>query len=101
VCHLRNFFFCCKDKGKLLGFIIVKEGKLMLIAVDKGFRKQGIGEALVELALKEFGELNLKVREGNKEAIQFYKRTRWTQKSRIEGAYRNGEAGIIYEKRKR
>ncbi|MBW2988537.1 hypothetical protein DRJ48_02205 [Candidatus Woesearchaeota archaeon] len=97
--HLKDFFYVAKEKGKILGFIIVRGKRLVLIVVDKSARRMGLGSSLVEFALQHFPELELKVRASNKGAIEFYKRTGWELVGEAKVGYRNGEKGFVFRKR--
>lgn len=97
--HLSSFFVVAREKGKLQGFVIARNRRLVLIAVSEGARRKGLGSRLVEMALQEFGELRLKVRESNLGAIEFYKSTGWKLEGRQENGYRDGEAALEFCKR--
>ena len=76
------FVMAAELEDKLAGYCIVyfvlDEGEIARIAVDNGFRRQGVGRKLleqVENACKEKGitHLMLDVRESNESARAFYK----------------------------
>lgn len=56
------------------GYIIFDpfDGHIISIAVDKEFRRMGIGSKLVDEVLKRAGKAYVEVRESNEEAIEFY-----------------------------
>ena len=77
-----NFcYFVCEDKGRVLGFILVSfasdEAEIISIAVDKDFRRNKIGQSLLDFATKflltkKIRTIFLEVSENNKSAICFY-----------------------------
>jgi len=70
------------NKGRVIGFtgmhIVIDEGHIMNMAVLEEYRKQGIGQRLMEtlfaLAPDEVRSYTLEVRESNLAAIRMYKR---------------------------
>ncbi len=70
------------DKGRVIGFtgmhVVIDEGHIMNMAVLDEYRKQGIGqkllEALFELAPEEVRSYTLEVRETNLAAKNLYKK---------------------------
>jgi len=65
--------------GYVCCWIVFKEVHIMNLAVHKDFRRQGIGEALIRIALKEAREkggerATLEVRESNIPAIRLYEK---------------------------
>ena len=77
----------------------------LLIAVDPGFHRQGVGSALtavVEKILQERGAHLLLVETSAlpefEQARQFYRSRRYTQAALIREFYRQGEDKIIFQK---
>jgi ribosomal-protein-alanine N-acetyltransferase len=75
--------FVAEKDGKVLGYgvIWVLPGKIHLcnIAVSNSYRRQGIGSNMLEHVLdyarkKKIPQVTLEVREGNKPAIELYKK---------------------------
>lgn len=76
-------FFVARDKDKILGYvsftIIIDEISICNVAVSPAYRRQGIGNALIEYLLsyaKKMGvkKLFLEVRESNISAISLYEK---------------------------
>jgi len=101
----RGFLVAEKD-GKIAGFIIavqpsLDELRILMLAVDKNFRKQGIGGSLLKELLLHFPEtrrIYLEVRIDNKEAIKFYEKHGFRIKERIENFYTDGSPAYLMEK---
>ncbi len=93
------FFYLAKEKDKILGFIIIDGLTVLLLVVEPGTRRQGVASSMVDFALKQFQQIFLKVRESNKAAIDFYRKTNWAYKGTAPHAFRNGEAGLIFTKK--
>ncbi len=93
-----GYIMCKTEYGfssfKKLGF--VKKGHLVSVAVLDGFRKRGIGRALVEEALKgaqikKCDELYLEVRCSNNDAVGLYEGMGFDIRQRLKTYYRDGE----------
>ena len=94
--------------NELIGYIAHSSiedstGMIHLILVDKGYRNDGLAEALidsVELCMIENGKKrsSLLVRESNKEAIDNYYKQGYFQNDRIDGYYSDGENAFLMVK---
>jgi Acetyltransferases len=62
------------DDDIVKGFIEIKVTEIKKIYVDTFFQSQGIGENLIQYAVKEYGVNHLWALEKNKKAISFYER---------------------------
>ncbi len=99
-------FLIAEKDGKVVGFIIAikpsyQEMRILMLAVDKLYRRQGIGSNLIrELILRhpEIRKINLEVKVNNKEAIKFYKKHGFKIKEKIENFYTDGSSAYIMEK---
>jgi ribosomal-protein-alanine N-acetyltransferase len=85
----------------LVAWLIVDEIHIATIATHPDFRKQGIGEKLLSLALqsaKDEGAITsfLEVREGNDAALKMYHKFGYVESGRRAGYYKdNGEDAIL------
>lgn len=62
------------DNGLIKGFIQMNETEICKIYVDTFFQNEGIGNKLIEYAIKELHADNLYALEKNTKAISFYQR---------------------------
>ena len=62
------------DNGLIKGFIQIDGTEICKLYVDTFFQSQGIGNELIEYAIKEFHANYLWVLEKNKRAISFYQK---------------------------
>ena len=98
-----------KEEGyDIIGFIAgaVRDGHghVSGIAVEREYRRQGIGGSLLQRLYEEFyndgfERVTLEVRKSNKEAIRFYEGQGFKPAFVIHGYYADGEDAIVYEKR--
>ena len=70
------------------------------VVVKQSFRRQGIGEKLLDFAIKEISQKSvekifLEVREGNEKAINLYSKKGFKQISVRKKYYKDGENAII------
>lgn len=93
--------------GQVAGFAIMHFGDLrahlLLLAVEPGQRKSGIGGALLrwlESSCVTAGiqDIRLEVRAGNRLAQRFYRNRGFSTVGRIEGYYDRRETAVILEK---
>lgn len=79
-----SFKFVALEEEKVIGFAILEtvldEGNLLDIAVEKSYRKNGVGKALMEELFKvavknELSFITLEVRESSLPAITLYEKT--------------------------
>lgn len=105
-----NHFFVVSDKflGRIVGFagmmIIAEDAELLYIAVDNIYRKQGIGQYLLEHVMQTAQEnqayrILLEVRESNASAVNFYEKNGFHMISQRKNYYSNPvEDALIMEK---
>jgi len=101
-------FLVAQQDNIIVGYIIFwirfeTEGHIISIAVDKNFRRQGIGSQLVETTLQIFKKYNvsniqLEVRVENKSAREFYQDLGFIEKNFTPQYYEDGEDAIVMEK---
>ena len=96
------------DEGKLIGFVggAIRDGHghISGIAVDKEYRRSGVGKGLTEAVEHEFltdtlGRVTLEVRKSNRDAIRFYEKQGYKWLYTVRGYYADGEDAVVYEKR--
>jgi N-acetylglutamate synthase len=84
--------FVATDQDKIVATILAgqdgRRGYLHHVAVDEKYRRRGIGEALVEKALKELHDLGIQkchlfVVERNEAALRFWKLTGWVEREEL------------------
>lgn len=92
----------CKDElvGYLNGSFVYGECELNRIAVAPCYRRNGIGELLIDSFLKEGGESEcqtafLEVRESNKSAIELYKKKGFLSYGKRKDYYRNPKENAV------
>ena len=86
--------------GFALARIVANESELLLLAVKRGGRRQGIGKLLLERFVqvatsRGADRLHLEVREGN-QAIKLYSKAGFTEVGRRRNYY-TGKDGQIYD----
>jgi len=90
--------------GEVAGFIssrrVAVEGEILNLAVKPEYRRQGLGQALVNAILDRFRQdgvrqVFLEVRESNHTAISFYQRLGFRQIGRREGYYSDPLAAAL------
>jgi ribosomal-protein-alanine N-acetyltransferase len=94
--------------GRLIGLAIAEpawsDGVSMIttVGVDPEFRRRGVGSALLARceSLLPGHTIRLTVRVDNAEAIRLYERFGYTFFSKMPDYYRDGQAGLIMEKKK-
>ena len=99
--------FRAVGEGRLVGFVAgdprAKDnaGWILTLAVDKGWRRQGIAQKLMarcEEALR-MPQMKLTVRRGNQAAIRLYEKLGYEQVDIWSKYYRNGEDGLVFFKK--
>jgi ribosomal-protein-alanine N-acetyltransferase len=90
---------------KIIGYcigIIRNEniGHIISIAVDKDYRRKGVGTLLLKTTINELMKLGAKkfrieVRESNIIAIKLYEKIGFKEKERIPNYYSDGETAIV------
>jgi len=98
-------FLVAEELKRIIGFIVGLEAfpgtlKILMLAVKKEYRKQGIGSALLnnffEVALAQnIKYMELEVRRDNNQAIRFYQKQRFEIVETISKFYQNGEDAYI------
>ncbi len=98
-----------KETGAVLGFagimVTVDEAELLNIAVSSKYRRNGIGQMLMDCMLKEAkkhraGRILLEVRKSNHAARHLYEKNGFTAFAERKGYYRNPkEDAVMMEKR--
>ncbi len=94
--------------GRLIGLALAEpawnDGVAMIasIGVDPEFRRRGVGSALLAEceALLPGDRIRLTVRADNQPAIRLYERFGYVYFSRLLNYYRDGQAGLVMEKKR-
>ncbi|MCQ5340474.1 MAG: ribosomal protein S18-alanine N-acetyltransferase [Candidatus Methanomethylicia archaeon] len=87
--------------GYCIGIIRNEDiGHIISIAVDKNYRRRGIGTILLRNTINELMKLGarkirIEVRESNIAAIKLYEKIGFREKERIYGYYSDGETAIV------
>jgi ribosomal-protein-alanine N-acetyltransferase len=101
-------FWVAKIDKEVVGYAMGEKNKnsglIISIAVKKEWRGKGVGRKLIEKLLEIFQREGVKVvflhvREGNKEAINFYQTFEFKIRELVENYYSNGESAYLMEKR--
>jgi len=99
--------FIVKIKGDIAGFVVGKTtdktAMIRLIATDKNFRKQGIGQKLTEHILNHFKKNGAKTvfthtRTSNKNAVCFLKNSGFNIAKTVKNYYTDGESAYLLKK---
>jgi|Deesub1362A_J573_1020465.scaffolds.fasta_scaffold03504_5 ribosomal-protein-alanine N-acetyltransferase len=101
-----NGFLVAEKNGRIAGFIVavqpsLNELRILMLAVDKEFRRQKIGSTLLRELLFRFPDTRrvyLEVRIDNKEAIKFYEKNGFVIKKKINDFYTDGSPAYLMEK---
>jgi len=94
-------YIMCRIESGFSGFSLMKRGHVISIAVLPGYRRKGIGEALLREALQAmvnyYGvkECYLEVRVSNSPAINLYKKIGFKIERTIRGYYADGENAYL------
>lgn len=98
-------FMVAEANGKVIGYAVMGEEAthLMDLAVDKEYRGQGIGEALVKAGLnraraKDAPHVKLEVRMSNKPAKNLYHKLGFRERGILPNYYLDGEAALLLVK---
>jgi ribosomal-protein-alanine N-acetyltransferase len=101
-------FLVAQQDNIVVGYIIFwiryeDEGHIISIAVDKNYRRKGVGAELVKYAVDIFKkcnvrEIKLEVRVGNAGARKFYTKLDFKENKIFEGYYEDGEDAVIMTK---
>ena len=89
------------DNETIIGFLIgIKTSpdtaRILMLAVKKTYRKQGIGSTLLmqftnEMKHQEVTRVELEVRTSNKNALRFYQSKGFLLQATLQRFYQNGE----------
>jgi ribosomal-protein-alanine N-acetyltransferase len=100
-------FLVAQQDNMIVGYIIFwirfeDEGHIISLAVEKKYRRKGVGSSLVWSALDIFKKYNLKkikleVRIGNKAARKFYQEIGFEEKEFLPSYYDDGEDAVVME----
>lgn len=96
--NLRDNFLVHISKNKITGYIIFySDGHIISIAVDKEYRRKGIGTQLVKEAIcsSKHKHALVEVRKGNINAINFYEKIGFRKIGIIKNYYRNEDAIVL------
>lgn len=81
--HPKHLYLVAEHEGRILGYcgmwIVLEEGQINNVAVDRAYRRQGVASAMFEVFLKQGYKMGarrftLEVRESNQGAIALYER---------------------------
>ena len=95
-------------ENRLIGFVggAVRQGHghISGIAVDKEYRRRGVGKGLIIAAEHEFltnalDTVTLEVRKSNWGAIRFYEKQGYKRAYTVKGYYADGEDALVYAKK--
>ena len=102
-----DFFIIALYRNKVIGYLCgeIRNGKghLKSVAVEKNYRKNGIGSDMLSrfekyLSNQEIHKIYLEVSIENKKAIEFYIKRGYKIKRKIPNFYMNGEDAYIMHK---
>ncbi|MDI6701976.1 ribosomal protein S18-alanine N-acetyltransferase [Methanothermobacter wolfeii] len=98
-------FLVAQEDGKVVGFIIFwirfeDEGHIISLAVDKDYRRRGVGRELVRMTISIFEKFHIKnikleVRAENRVAISFYRSLGFREEKIIRDYYEDGEDAVV------
>ena len=100
-------YFVAESGEKPVGYVglwnICGVADIIDVAVHKDFRRQGIGEALIENLMEyckneDISEINLEVRIGNVAAQSLYKKMGFSEVGQRPNYYENRETAILMKK---
>ncbi|MBE7031903.1 MAG: ribosomal-protein-alanine N-acetyltransferase [Ruminococcaceae bacterium] len=100
-------YFVATDGEKVIGYAglwnMCGIADIMDVAVHKDFRRQGIGEALIEKLIEyckneDISEINLEVRISNDAAQSLYKKMGFIEVGQRPNYYENRETAILMTK---
>ncbi len=98
-------FSVAEYSGKIIGFLIGSrfsptESRVLMLAVEKNYRKMGIGSRLLSefiamCAGRNFSAVRLEVKTDNEEAINLYKKFEFAITSRINAYYSDASDAFL------
>ncbi len=66
---------CLVVENKIIGFISIIERKIEMLFLDPGYIGKGLGQELLQFALRKHGACMVDVNEQNAQAVRFYKKS--------------------------
>lgn len=95
VAHSRRTFGGPVPAGFILYRVVADEAEILSVAVAPGFRRRGIGRALMDEVLRHVyregvTRIHLEVEDSNAAAIGLYKRAEFRESGTRKGYYRQG-----------
>ncbi len=100
-------YFVAENGGKPIGYAglwnICGSADIIDVAVHNDFRRQGIGEALIEKLIEyckneDISEINLEVRISNLAAQSLYRKMGFSEVGQRQNYYENRETAILMKK---
>jgi len=101
-------FWVCEYKQEIIGFIIgiqfqERVGRILMIGIEKAYRKKGIAQSLLKQILIEFQKrflttIELEVKTTNTKAIKFYQKNQFKIEEKIPHFYQNGEDAYLMKR---
>ena len=98
-----GFLVAADPSDRPVGFLlgvnqVTNEGRVLMFAVERGWRSSGVGTALMDAFLERcrlrgFRRVTLEVRVSNSRAIRFYTRYRYSVIDLLRAYYADGENG--------
>lgn len=98
-------FLVAEKDNYVIGYVMfwIKyeyQGHIISIAVDKNYRREGVGtellvKAIAILSMLKIDAIYLEVREENVNAVKFYEKFNFLKDRVVPGYYENGEGAII------
>lgn len=98
-------FLVAEEDDYVIGYVIFwikyeNHGHIISIAVDKNYRRQGVGtklliKAIAILSLLKLDTIYLEVNENNMGAVDFYKSFNFKIDRVVPGYYENGDGAIV------
>ncbi|TBL85769.1 acetyltransferase [Hafnia alvei] len=69
----------CESSGRIIGFMYLHNGHMEALFVDPDYHGQGVGKAMIHVALAQYPQLTTDVNEQNQQAVGFYTRIGFDQ----------------------
>ena len=98
-------FLVAEDDGYTVGYVVFwrkyqNQGHIISLAVDKNYRRKGVGKRLLIkaislLSILDINKIYLEVNENNTAAIEFYKKCSFLVDRFVPGYYENGDGAIV------
>jgi len=97
-----GFFVSEAQPGTIVGYCVAtcdgSSAHLISIGVLREYHRHGVGTALIQALLRNFGprivDLRLEVKVGNTEAIELYEGLGFRQVNLVENYYEDGSAAV-------